>query len=119
MQFKDYYKILGVEKSASSEQIKKSFRRLARKYHPDVSKEPDAELRMKEINEAYTVLTDKEKRAAYDDLQRGYRPGDSFQPPPDWSEHFHFSSNGFSHCKPGNLAKSPSFVNSVARCSMA
>ena len=68
MQYKDYYKILDVERNASQSDIKKAYRRLARKYHPDVSKEPDAEERFKEIGEAYAVLKDPEKRVAYDQL---------------------------------------------------
>ncbi len=96
MQFKDYYQTLGVPRDASAEDIKKAFRRLARKYHPDVSKEPDAELRMKEVNEAHAVLSDPEKRAAYDRLGRDYRPGQEFHPPPDWDAGFEFSTRGFS-----------------------
>ncbi|MFN4148422.1 MAG: DnaJ domain-containing protein, partial [Rhodocyclaceae bacterium] len=68
MEFKNYYEVLGVAREATADEIKKAFRKLARKYHPDVSKEPDAEQRMKEINEAYAVLSDPEKRAAYDQL---------------------------------------------------
>jgi curved DNA-binding protein len=96
MEFKDYYQILDVAKDATADDIKKSFRKLARKYHPDVSKEPDAEKRMKEVNEAYTVLSDPEKRAAYDQLGRGYQPGQDFRPPPDWDAGFEFSGGGFS-----------------------
>ncbi len=96
MQFKDYYQTLGVPRDATAEDIKKAFRKLARKYHPDVSKEPDAELRMKEVNEAHTVLSDPEKRAAYDQLGRNYRPGQDFRPPPDWDAGFEFSGRGFS-----------------------
>lgn len=83
MEFKDYYKILNVESTASDDEIKKSYRRLARKFHPDVSKEKGAEERFKAINEAYEVLKDKEKRSQYDQLKaNGYRPGDDFRPPP-------------------------------------
>lgn len=96
MQFKDYYQTLGVPRDASAEDIKKAFRKLARKYHPDVSREPDAELRMKEVNEAHAVLSDPEKRAAYDRLGRDYRPGQEFRPPPDWDAGFEFSGRGFS-----------------------
>ena len=94
MDFKDYYAILGVPKDATADDIKKAFRKLARKYHPDVSKEPDAEARMNEINEAYTVLSDPEKRAAYDQLGKSYRPGQDFRPPPDWDAGFEFSGPG-------------------------
>ncbi len=85
MQFKDYYETLGVEAGAGEAEIKNAYRRLARKYHPDVSKEKGAEERFKAINEAYEVLRDKEKRAAYDQLKaQGYRPGEEFRPPPDF-----------------------------------
>ena len=95
MEFKDYYQTLGVPREASADDIRKAFRRLARKYHPDVSKEADAEARMKEVNEAYAVLSDAEKRAAYDQLGRGYRPGEEFRPPPDWDAGFEFSHHDF------------------------
>jgi curved DNA-binding protein len=91
VEFKDYYATLGVPREAAADEIRKAFRKLARKYHPDVSKEADAEARMKEVNEAYAVLSDPEKRAAYDQLGRGYRPGEEFRPPPDWDAGFEFS----------------------------
>ena len=83
MQFKDYYDTLGVEATAGEAEIKTAYRRLARKYHPDVSKEAGAEERFKAVNEAYEVLRDKDKRAEYDQLRaQGYRPGEEFRPPP-------------------------------------
>jgi curved DNA-binding protein len=90
VEYKDYYQALGVDKTASADDIKKAYRKLVRKYHPDVSKHSDAEGKTKEINEAYDVLGDAEKRAAYDDLGRGYRPGQEFQPPPDWGSQYDF-----------------------------
>ncbi len=94
MEYKDYYAILGVPRTATVEEIKKAYRKLAKQYHPDVSKEPDAEKKMKEINEAYAVLSDPEKRAAYDALG-SYRPGESFRPPPGWDAGFEFRRGGF------------------------
>ncbi|MFT5452565.1 MAG: curved DNA-binding protein [Enterobacterales bacterium] len=87
MKYKDYYKIMEIEKTASNNEIKKAYRKLARKYHPDVSKEVEAEARFKEVGEAYKVLKDKEKRAAYDQLGSQWQAGDSFTPPPDWGQH--------------------------------
>ena len=94
MEFKDYYKVMGVARDATDAQIKQAYRKLARKYHPDVSKEKDAEARFKEVGEAYEVLKSPEKRAAYDRLGKDYRPGQDFRPPPNWDSGFEFSGAG-------------------------
>jgi curved DNA-binding protein len=93
MDYKDYYKILGVARDASQDEIKRVYRRLARKYHPDVSKEKNAEDRFKEVQEAYEVLKDPEKRAAYDQLGSNWRSGQEFRPPPDWGKDFEFTTS--------------------------
>lgn len=87
MKYKDYYQTLGIGRDATQDAVKKAYRRLARQYHPDISKESDAEAKFKEIGEAYEVLKDPEKRKAYDQLGR-YQPGQEFRPPPDWEESF-------------------------------
>jgi curved DNA-binding protein len=95
MDYKDYYKTMGLARDASQDEIKKVYRRLARKYHPDVSKEANAEERFKEVQEAYEVLKDPEKRAAYDQLGSNWRSGQEFRPPPDWGKDFEFRTSSF------------------------
>lgn len=95
MEYKNYYEILGIERGASQDEVKKAYRKLARKYHPDVSKETDAEARFKEVGEAYEVLKDPEKRAAYDQLGANWKAGSQFNPPPDWDAGFEFSGGGY------------------------
>ena len=85
MQYRDYYETLGVSRDADADAIKKAYRKLARRYHPDVSTEPDAEEKFKAVGEAYEVLKDPEKRAAYDQLGHNWQAGQEFQPPPGWS----------------------------------
>jgi len=104
VEFKDYYKTMGVARDATEAQIKQAYRKLARKYHPDVSKEKDAEARFKEVGEAYEVLKSAEKRAAYDQLGQSHRAGEEFRPPPNWDSGFEFSGAG-----PGNSAYSDFF----------
>jgi len=94
MKYKDYYDILGVKRDAGADAIKKAYRKLAHKYHPDVSKDPAGEEKFKEVAEAYDTLNDPEKRAAYDQLG-SYQPGQDFQPPPDWSKHFGDTESSF------------------------
>ncbi len=95
MEFKDYYTIMGVTRDATQADIKRAYRKLARKYHPDVSKESDAEVKFKEVGEAYEVLKDPEKRTAYDQLGANWQQGQDFRPPPDWDQGFEFHGGGF------------------------
>jgi len=104
MEYKDYYKIMGVARDATPDEIKKAHRKLARKYHPDVSKEKNAEARFKELAEAYEVLRDPEKRAAYDRLGANWQAGQEFRPPPGWQAReeaaghpFFSETGGFGH----------------------
>ena len=95
MEFKDYYETMGVGRDAEPDEIKRSYRRLARKFHPDVSEEPDAEERFKEVQEAYEVLKDPEKRTAYDRFGADWKAGQEFRPPPDWEPGVGFSGGGY------------------------
>jgi curved DNA-binding protein len=95
VKYNDYYKTMGLERDATQDEIKRAYRVLARKYHPDVSKEANAEARFKEIGEAYDVLKNPEKRAAYDQLGANWKEGQEFRPPPDWNAGFEFSGKGF------------------------
>ena len=104
MEFKDYYTILGVARDASADDIKRAYRRLARKYHPDVSKEEDAEARFKEMREAYEVLKDPEKRSAYDQFGANWKAGQEFRPPPDWHREHPFGGGSFTEADFGDFA---------------
>jgi len=100
MEYKDYYKIMGLSRDATPEEIKRAYRKLARKYHPDVSKEANAEAKFKELGEAYEVLKDPKKKAAYDQVGRGWQEGQPFTPPPDWGFDFGVDQ-GFTGTQPG------------------
>jgi len=104
MEYKDYYQVLGVARTATQDDIKRAYRKLARKYHPDVSKEPEAEDRFKEVSEAYEVLHDPEKRAAYDQFGDNWQTGQEFRPPPDWDQGYEFHGGGFTSVNEGEFS---------------
>jgi len=93
MEYKDYYKIMGLSRNATPDDIKRAYRKLARKYHPDVSKEANAEAKFKELGEAYEVLKDPKKREAYDQIGRNWQHGQTFTPPPEWRTAFDFGKS--------------------------
>lgn len=95
MEYRDYYDILGIGREATQDDIKQAYRRLARKYHPDVSKEADADKKFKDLGEAYEVLKDPEKRAAYDKFGSNWQSGQDFEPPPNWDAGFEFRGAGY------------------------
>ncbi len=104
MDFKDYYDTLDVKRDASQDEIKRAYRKLARKYHPDISKEPDAEESFKQVGEAYEVLKDPEKRVAYDQLGANWQAGQDFNPPPDWDQGFEFHGGEFTGADSGQFS---------------
>ena len=110
MEYKDYYKIMAVAKTATQDEIKRAYRKLARKYHPDVSKEKNAEEKFKELGEAYEVLKDPEKRAAYDQVGSNWQSKEGFTPPPGWDAGFEFSGGGFTG---GDSAEFSDFFSSL------
>ncbi|NMM08863.1 MAG: DnaJ domain-containing protein [Polaromonas sp.] len=95
MEFKDYYKVMGLARDATQDDIKRAHRKLARKYHPDVSKEKNAEVQFKAVGEAYEVLKDPDKRAAYDQLGANWKAGQDFRPPPEWNAGAEYAGSGF------------------------
>jgi curved DNA-binding protein len=104
MEYKDYYEILGVERNATQDEIKRAYRKLARTYHPDVNKEADAEAKFKETGEAYEVLKDPEKRTAYDQLGANWQQGQEFRAPPNWDAGFEFSGGGYTEGDPSQFS---------------
>ncbi|OYY52890.1 MAG: cytochrome C biogenesis protein, partial [Polynucleobacter sp. 35-46-207] len=105
MKFRDYYETLGVARSATEAEIKAAYRKLARKYHPDVNKEAGAEEQFKAVGEAYAVLKDTEKRAAYDRMGANWKNGQDFTPPPNWNEGFEYSDGGFGSAYDGDQSE--------------
>jgi len=104
MDYRDYYAVMGLPRDASQDEIRRTYRKLARKYHPDVSKETNAERRFKELGEAYEVLKDPKRRAAYDQLGSDWRAGQDFRPPPDWDSRFEFSGDAYSQSGRGDFS---------------
>src|ERR1700686_4304268 len=113
MQYKDYYEVLGVTRSAGADEVKRAYRKLARKFHPDVSKEANAEAKFKEVQEAYEVLRDPEKRAAYDQLGNEPRSGQDFRPPPDWASGFEFRGRPQQHAGGEDASQFSDFFSSL------
>lgn len=104
MNYQDYYETMGIKRDATQDEIKRAYRKLARKYHPDVSKESDAEKKFKEVGEAYEVLKDPEKRAAYDQLGSQWQNGQDFNPPPGWDSGFEFSGGGYTEANAAHFS---------------
>jgi curved DNA-binding protein len=104
MEYKDYYKIMELSRDASQDEVKRAYRKLARRYHPDVSKEDNAEAKFKELGEAYEVLKDPEKRVAYNELGANWKSGQDFKPPPNWDEGFGFKGGGFTGGDAGDFS---------------
>jgi curved DNA-binding protein len=104
MEYKDYYKILGVERNATQDEIKRAYRKQARSFHPDVNKEAGAEAKFKDAGEAYEVLKDPEKRAAYNELRANWKQGQDFRPPPNWDAGFEFSGGGYTEADPSQFS---------------
>lgn len=104
MEYKDYYITLGLERAATPEEIKRAYQKLARKYHPDVSKEDNAEEQFKQVAEAYEVLRDPEKRTAYDQFGSNWKARQDFRPPPDWDQSSEFHGGGFTGAEAGDFS---------------
>jgi curved DNA-binding protein len=114
MQYKDYYKIMGLERNATTDDVKRAYRKLARKYHPDVSKESNAEEKFKEVGEAYEVLKDTQKRASYDQLGSNWQNGQDFRPPPGWEHSGGGNGGGPGHAQhEGGFGSASDFFESL------
>lgn len=119
MKYKDYYETLGISRTATPDEIKTAYRRLARKYHPDLNKEADAEAHFKEVSEAYEVLKDPEKRATYDRVGQAPDDAGNYQAPPDWNQGFSYSSNGAQHAGDENMFDGDFFESLFGHASQA